>query len=178
MGACFNDMTLDGKMTKEAVLAKFNERCEQDGYESGHSYSGTFSQFSGLRFTGKEFDTMDAAHDWVEEHGEKWGPAVCVRHKKYDMPKSALNHDKARRKLQQNIWNAEAFLGSARRKAQINNRSSKPAYVTKAEVKLEIVKAKNQMKIDDRTAKIEAIIAKTATKSKTWVWYLGGLCSS
>ena len=178
MGACFNEMTLDGKMTEETVRAAFVARCIQDGHNNGHSYSGSFSQFDGLRFTDKEFDTRDEAYDWVMEHGEKWGPAVCVRHKLYDVPKSALNHDKQRRKLQQKIWEAEAFRGAARRKAQINNRSKMPAYVTKAEAKVETVKAQVQPKIDERTSKIAAILANAAAKSKKSVWYLGGWCSS
>lgn len=178
MGACFNDMTLDGKLTKEQVTAKFNERCEQDGYECGHSYSGSFSQFDGLHFTGKEFDTVDEAYDWVVENGSKWGPAVCVRHKLYDTPKLAVNHGKALRKLEQKIFDAEAAARNARDKARINNRSKTPAYVTKASKNVEVVRARIQPQMDARTAKIKEIMSKAAAKSKKSVWYLGGWCSS
>ena len=179
MGACFNSMVLlDGNMTKEQVTAAFTTRCEQDGYESGHSYSGSFSQFNGLRFTGLDFETSDEATKYVEEHGEKWGPAVAVRHKKYDPPKSALNHDKARLKLQQKIWLAEGKLGNARRKAQMNNRTKTPSYVTKYEEALERVKESVQPRIDERTAKIAEGITKAAAKSNKYVWLLGGWCSS
>lgn len=178
MGSCYNDMTLDGNMTKEQVTAKFNERCEQDGYECGHSYSGSFSQFEGLRFTGKEFATMDEAHDWVMENGDKWGPAVCVRHKQYDIPKLAQNHGKKRHELEQQIWRAEAAAHNARDKARLNNRSNTPAYVTKASKNVEMVRARVQPKMDARTAKIKEIISNAASKSKKSVWYLGGWCSS
>ena len=178
MGACFNDMTLDGKMTKDEVAAKFDDRCRQDGHECGHSYSGSFSQFDGLRFTGKEFDTMDEAHDWVNEHGEKWGPAVCVRHKLYKVPQLALNHSKKRHELEQQIWRAEAAARNARDKARLNNRSKTPAYVAKASKNVEVVRARVQPKMDARTAKIKTIIAAAAAKSKKSVWYLGGWCSS
>lgn len=178
MGACFNDMTLDGKLTQKQVNAKFSERCEQDGWENGHSYSGSFSQFEGLRFTGKTFDTMDEAHDWVLENGEKWGPAVCVRHRFYKVPQLALNHSKARQKLEQKIWDAEAAARNAREKARLNNRAKTPAYVTKASRNVEAVRARIQPQMDARTAKIKEIISKAAAKSKKEVWYLGGWCSS
>ena len=178
MGAVLNMMTLDGKLTKEQVKKAFDTRCEADGYEYGHSYSGSFSEFPGLDFTDCCFETEDEARDYVEQHGEKWEPAVAVRYKLYTIPKSALNHDKKRRELQTQIWNAEAALGHARRKAQINNRSKTPAYVTNAEKKLEAIKAKVQPKIDERTDKIKLIISKAAAKSNKWVWLIGGWCSS
>lgn len=178
MGACFNEMTLDGKLTKDEVIATFDARCEQDGFECGHSYSGSFSQFTGLAFIDEMFNTMDEAHDFVSEHSEKWGPAVCVRHKEYKVPKSALNHDTQRRKIIQKIWDAETKLQNAQQKARINNRSTVPAYVTKAEKNLKTVKERVQPEIDNRTAKMKEIIAKAAAKSKKSVWYLGGWCSS
>ena len=178
MGACFNDMTLDGKLTPDQVEAKFSDRCRQDGYEEGHSYSGSFSEFNGLVFTGKEFDTADEAYDWLQDQNTKWGPALCVRHKLYDVPKSALTHIEQRHKLQQKIWNAEHLRRLAVQKAQANKRLVKPAYVIKAEEKLEKVREKIQPKIDERDAKIKELKSKAAKKSKKFVWYLGGLCSS
>lgn len=178
MGAVYNDMTLDGKLTKEQVLAIFNERREQDGYDCGHSYSGSFSQFNGLKFTGREFLTADEAHDYVEGLDTKWGPAICVRHKKYEMPTMASKHIVARRKLEQKIWDAENKLRLAQQKARLNNRSSKPAYVIKAEDNLAKVRATVQPKIDERNAKANESIKKAAAKSTKWCWYLGGLCSS
>jgi len=178
MGACFNDMTLDGKLTQKEVSEQFDNRCRQDGYECGHSYSGSFSQFEGLRFTGKEFDTYDEAYEWVLENGSKWGPAVCVRHKQFDVPKLAQNHEMARRKLEQKIFAAEILARNARDKARINNRSKTPAYVTKASKNVEAVRARIQPQMDARTAKIKEIKSKAAAKSKKWVWFLGGWCSS
>lgn len=178
MGSCYNDMTLDGKLTREEVSEKFRARCEQDGYECGHSYSGSFSQFDGLQFTGKDFDTIQEAQDWVEENGSKWGPAVCVRHKIYKVPTSAIKHTEKRGELEKKIRAADWVLRKAKEKARINNRSTTPAYVTKAEAKLETVKKQVQPKIDERVAKIKAIMAKSAAKSKKSVWYLGGWCSS
>ena len=178
MGSCLNTMTVEGTASKEEVLSKFNDRCEQDGYESGHSYSGSFSQFRGLRFTDQVFETTDEAETYVMDKGEKWGPAVAVRHKVYETPKSVLNHDKARLKLQRKIWDAEALVGGAKRKAQINNRSKTPAYVATAEAKLERVRESVQPNIDARTAKIAEGFAKVAAKSNKFVWLLGGWCSS
>jgi len=177
MGACFNELTLDGKKTIDEVRNIFDRRCEQDGYECGHMYSGSFSEFRGLIFHNKDFNSRDEAYDYLMDAGEKWGPAVCVRHKEYDMPKSVLNHNKQRGKLQQKINLAENAARSARDKARMNNRSKTPAYVTKASNNVEVVRAKVQPKIDERTAKIKIIIENAAAKSNKWVWYLGGWCS-
>lgn len=178
MGACFQYMRLDGDLTEEQVRLEFRKRVHRDSYECGNGYPGSFSKFTGLEFTGLAFETFDEAYAYVDEHGAKWGPAVAVRHKKYDMPKSALNHDKKRGQLYQKIWIAEAAVKHANDKARINNRSTTPAYVTKAEQKLEAVKAKIQPKIDERTAKIEASIKNAAAKSTKFMWLLGGWCSS
>lgn len=178
MGAVFNDMALDGKLTKEQVKAKFIDRCEQDGYEDGHSYSGSFSEFRGLEFHDKTFDGLDDAFEYVDEHGEKWGAAVCVRYKHYKTPKSAKNHQKAISKLMGGINFAENKLRAARGKARINNRSTTPSYVTNAEKTLATVTAKIQPKIDERRAKIKELNTKAAAKSTKWGWYLGGNCSS
>jgi hypothetical protein len=179
MGACYNDMTLDGKLSKEEVAAEFNDKCRQAGYDSGRGgYSGSFYEFSGLVFHDNEFDTRDEAYMYVTEHAQKWGAAVCVRFKNTKPSKMVLNHDKARAKLQRKIWLAEAYLGDANRKAQINNRSTKPAYVTKTEERLAKVKERVQPKIDARTEKITAILKALSAKTKDVHWYLGGWCSS
>ena len=179
MGAGYNDMTLDGKLPKDEVIVQFNDKCEQAGYDHGHSgYSGSFYEFDGLTFHDKVFMSIDEAHEYVEEHGRKWGPAVCVRYKNLYPTKAILNHDKARAKLQQKIWLGEADVGHANRKAKINNRSTKPAYVTKAEERLERIKESVQPKIDERTEKITAIYQKLSAKSKDIRWYIGGWCSS
>lgn len=178
MGAIYNEMELDGKLTSEQVKAAFNERREQDGYEHGMGgYSGSFYEAQGLTFTGREFNTRDEAAEYLDSHAQKWGPAVAVRVKKYDIPKSVQNHDVARAKLQQKIWEAEAGVRHAYDKMRINNRSKKPSYVTKAEEKLERVKEQVQPKIDERTEKIQAGIAKAAAKSNKWVWLIGAVCS-
>lgn len=178
MGACFNSMELDGKLSKDDVLTTFNDRCSQDGFESGHSYSGSFSEFSGLHFADKIFLTWDDADEYVSKHGEKWGPAVAVRYHHADPSKTVLNHDKARRLLQQRIWDAEAGVSHFQRKAQYNNRTNPPAYVTKAVEKLERIKISVQPKIDERSEKIRVIQIKLAKKSKDIRWMIGGWCSS
>ena len=178
MGACLNVMTVDGKASKEEVTKQFNARCEQDGYECGHSYSGSFSEFRGLRFTNVVFHTEEEAEKYIDEYGEKWGPAVVVRHKVFDTPKSVLNHMKARTALSQKIHDAGFKLRNAQQKARINNRSTTPSYVTKAENAWNKIKETNQPKIDARTAKIDLGMKNAGMKSKKFVWMLGGWCSS
>ena len=178
MGACYNEMTLNGECSKNEVIAKFNERVDQDGYESGHSYSGSFSQFSGLVFHDKLFNTRDEASDYVDEHSEKWGPAVCVRYKYAKPTKRIIAHSEAIRKMNEQVSEVLREVNSARLKMRINNRSTKPAYVIKAEERVERVRESVQPKIDERTEKMAAIYQKLCAKSKDIRWYLGGWCSS
>ena len=178
MGACFNSMELDGKLPKKEVIIEFNARCRQDGYESGHSYSGSFSEFRGLVFHDKMFDTGDEAYMYVTEHGQKWGPAVCVRYKHFKPTFMLKNQQKVIADLQRHIHNAGVKLQHAQQKMRINNRSTKPAYVTKAEEKLKAVKDSVEPKVQAREDKIKEIELKLATKSKDIRWYLGGWCSS
>ena len=178
MGGCYNEMTLNGERSKDEVIAKFNERVEQDGYECGHSYSGSFSEFRGLVFQDKVFTTQDEAREYVQEYGVKWGPAVCVRYKYFKPTFTLKNQQKIITDLQQHIHNAEAKLLHAQQKMRINNRSTKPAYVTKAEEKLQAVKDSVEPKVQARKDKIKEIELKLAAKSTDIRWYLGGWCSS
>ena len=178
MGACFNEMEVDGKATKDEVLAEFNARCEQDGWESGHSYSGSFSQFHGLVFSGKEFGSYEEAETYVEEHGEKWGPAVCVKYTKVEPSKRMQNLGKQIQELRQKIWNAESKLRNAQQKMRINNRSTEPAYVKTARTKLEQVMVTVNPKIAAKEAKRKEIEQALAAKSKKSRWLMGGWCSS
>lgn len=179
MGANFCTMTLDGRLTKDQVRVEFEVRQDQDGHDHGRGgYSGSFYEARGLRFTDRIFETHDEAYEYLENTAQKWEAALAVRHKAYEMPKSVLNHDKARRMLYEKIWLAESNLRHALQKMKVNNRSTKPSYVTTAEKKLERVKASVQPKIDDRTAKIQAGIRNAAAKSNKWVWLIGALCSS
>lgn len=178
MGACLNAMTLDGKMTKKEITDAFDRRCEEDGHECGHSYSGSFSEFTGLVITDKAYDLESDAEDYMSEHGEKWGPAVAIKHKVYDMPKLGTLHQKANMKLHEKIRDAGAKLRNARDKMRINNRSETPAYVTKAEASYDKVVETVQPKIDWRIRKIREIERKAAAKSTKFVWLIGGWCSS
>jgi len=178
MGACFNSMEVEGKATKEQVLAKFNQRCEQDGYECGHSYSGSFSQFNGLHFTGKEFTTEQEAVDFVEEHGEKWGPAVAVRYTVIEPSKRMIALSEQIQELRKKVWGATDKLRNANTKMRINNRTTKPAYVVKAEANYEKVKATTESKVAEKEAKRKAIEIALAAKSKKSKWLMGGWSSS
>jgi len=178
MGACLNTMTVDGKASKQEITDQFNARCEEDGYECGNTYSGSFSEFTGLRITDLAYDLESDAEDYVSEHGEKWGPAVALKHKVYDMPKLGTLHQVALQALHQKVYDAGAKLRNARDKMRINNRSTVPAYVTKAEASYDKVVETVQPKIDERKRKIREIERKAAAKSKKFVWLIGGWCSS
>lgn len=178
MGACFNSMEVDGKASQQEVIDQFNSRCEQDGWECGHSYSGSFSQFNGLRFAGKTFTSEQEATDYVEEHGEKWGPAVAVKYIVTERTKRMEAHLKAIHAMRVKVDDAQRKLWNAKEKMRVNNRLTKPSYVVKAEANFQKVKDLVEPKISEREKSIAEIVEKLAAKSKKSKWLLGGWASS
>jgi len=178
MGAQLNTMEVDGKASREEVVMQFNTRCEQDGYEMGHSYSGSFSQFAGLSFTNKHFYTEQEAYDYIDVNGEKWGPAVAVKYTAIEPSKRLIAHNKAIMALSQKIHDARYKLRNANEKMRINNRKDKPAYVVKAEAAFERVKKSIEPKIADRKLQRNKTETTLAAKSKDVRWLMGGWCSS
>lgn len=79
MGACFQETTMDGKLTKKEVADKFSDVQDDDLHENGHSYSGGFGMARGLEFRSTKFATLSAASAWLEENAQKWEAALAVR---------------------------------------------------------------------------------------------------
>ena len=79
MGCNFVSMTVDGSATEEQVAEHFRHEQDEDRYYNGHVYSGGMGMATGLTFTKKEFPNADAAHEWLENHAQKWGRALAVR---------------------------------------------------------------------------------------------------
>ncbi len=90
MGASFNGITVNGDLLTTEVRKLFSAAQERDLHENGHSYSGGFGMAAGLNFKLEleEFDTVNDAYDWLEEHCEKWGAAIAVK-AKADTPKKS-----------------------------------------------------------------------------------------
>jgi len=177
MGAVYNSMEVDGKATKQEVTSQFNDRRESDGYECGHSYSGSFSEFSGLEFSSKVFHSENAAHDWVSDNAEKWGPAIAVKYAVFEDTKTLQSLRNQMQVLRNKVGAARTKVWEANQKMRINNRTEKPSYVTKAESNYE--KAQNTInpKIAAKEEKYSTIEQKLAAKSKKTKWLMGGWCS-
>ena len=79
MGACFDEVQFDGKLSRKLVKAHFDDHCETLAYDNGHSYSGCLNMTSGLEFHDKTFKSQCEAYEYVLEHCEKWRKAIAVR---------------------------------------------------------------------------------------------------
>lgn len=77
MGASFNTIKLKG--TRADVERLFRQEQEQDRHDNGHSYSGGFGMAAGLVFAKTApFPGTETAEAWLDEHCQKWGPALAV----------------------------------------------------------------------------------------------------
>ena len=80
MGASFQRLTFDGKLTKKQLCDKFDEAQSQCRYENGHSYSGGIGMARGLEIhEEKRFPSLNDAEDWLSDHAAKWDAAKAVR---------------------------------------------------------------------------------------------------
>ena len=73
MGACFNDKILSGKLTRIEVQDVYNELQNALRVQYGTDpYNGTFSNCDCfINFTGKFFEKMDEAYDWLADNTGK-----------------------------------------------------------------------------------------------------------
>jgi hypothetical protein len=78
MGSFFDYRTY-GEVPEKELRELFRRDQESACYENGHGpYSGHIGIADGLVITRMAFDTQEAAEKYVDEHTEKWGPALAV----------------------------------------------------------------------------------------------------
>ena len=79
MGASFISTRIDS-INKEVVKKEFNEIWEEArDYYGSNPYNGSFSTFEkNVTFVYTTFDSEKSAEEYIEEHQEKWGPAMAV----------------------------------------------------------------------------------------------------
>jgi hypothetical protein len=79
MGCEFNFEILHATNDADA-LQEVSAMIDQAKYEYGHSgYSGTFAEARGCEINKSViFEGITDAEDWLDEHAEKWGPAIIV----------------------------------------------------------------------------------------------------
>lgn len=84
MGAEFNFEKLNAKTIEDAI-EEGAELIEQAAYDYGHAgYSGSFAECTGVKMTAEDFDSEDAAREWLLESAQKWGPMLLVSVKDTD----------------------------------------------------------------------------------------------
>lgn len=83
MGATNLERSLDGKLSVQQVKQKFNEWYEDAVHEYGHdAYSGEWNGFRGIIFPNRTFESQQEASEYLDSHGQKFGPALAVKFKK------------------------------------------------------------------------------------------------
>jgi hypothetical protein len=85
MGATFVRTQMPGELGPAEVERRFEELRRTDLYENGHSYSGGWGMFPGLKFARLQvFDDQASAEEWVAEYTKKSQPAAAVRFRDKD----------------------------------------------------------------------------------------------
>ena len=74
-------------MPEAALRRAVEERRDQDAYEDGHCYSGTWGSTHGLRVTNRTFSSIEEAETYVGETAIKYEPLLAVKARR--LPKSA-----------------------------------------------------------------------------------------
>lgn len=79
MGCTFNFTPLRAKNRDEAVTEAqtvIEDACHENGYGG---YTGTFAEAQGCEVAKHPpLENVVQAEDWLNEHTEKWGPALLV----------------------------------------------------------------------------------------------------
>ena len=82
MGSHFACETFDGNLNSIELRSQYEQRVDELTHEHGTDpYNGTLATTTGLRIHGAEFESRDAAEQYVSEHTTKWGAAMAVRYK-------------------------------------------------------------------------------------------------
>lgn len=69
----------DSIKTVEAAKKDFDKRAEQDRYENGHSYSGSYGMLGALTYVSTIFDTEEDFQDFLEHKYKNDGYLARVR---------------------------------------------------------------------------------------------------
>ena len=72
--------------SRKKVKSAFRDACEDARYEYGHGgYTGTIAEMSGVgKWKDLKLASVIEAEDYIEEHHEKWEPAMAVSFKLED----------------------------------------------------------------------------------------------
>lgn len=84
MGAALSIQEIKAK-DAAAVKVEFQRLQEQARWEYGHGgYTGTIAEARGVEVLSQEFEDQPKAWYHIEEHAQKWGPALAARIKGTD----------------------------------------------------------------------------------------------
>jgi hypothetical protein len=79
MGCSFKCIALQANQ-RDSAMAEARSVIEQECCEYGHGgYTGTFAEAQGCEVAQHPLlDNREAAEDWLNDHAQKWGPALLV----------------------------------------------------------------------------------------------------
>jgi predicted RNA-binding Zn-ribbon protein involved in translation (DUF1610 family) len=203
MGANFDYFTTKDVSTSK-LEEKYKDYCRKVAMENGHSYSGRLNMTSGLSIRHETFESLDDALDFIESKSEKWGDALAVKYKSYKIEPSKkletlhqkiaeaksfvleLNrlidetvHIKLKSKTFHNCPSCKSKINMSKVRntkfCPVCGESTKSASQVK---KLETAKGKLEKLKSQANDELKKIKEKSAAKSKTYEWLVGGWCSS
>jgi Zn-finger nucleic acid-binding protein len=205
MGACFDEITLDGKLTTSQVEKKFKEHQDMCDQESGQSYSGRLNMCNGLKFAHTEFESYKKAFEYLDKNCQKWENAIAVRYRESNSYKPDAKLTKlseslkdlntklyALQRAQSEGMNeklkAVEFIKCPTCKSRLDTRFRQRtlkcpvcdgSFLSATELKK---RATLDTKIKEVQAKIDshrdALQTKADKKSRETRWLIGGVCSS
>lgn len=96
----------DNIKTVEQARKDFDKRAEQDRYENGHSYSGSFGMLGRLTFINTVFNTVEDFQHWLENKAKNDGYLAQVKVVRETKPLKAAT---------EKMWEANRNLWAAKR---------------------------------------------------------------
>jgi hypothetical protein len=206
VGACFDELDLDGKLTESQLEKRFKAYQDECDHESGQSYSGRLNMCRGLEIKhSKEFNSHHEASEYLSETCQKWENAIAVRYKETNRfePDAKLTKLLATSTELQNKLNAlERDLSTAidqklksiefvscptcrsRLDTRFRTKTLKcpvcdGSFVSKTDAKKrDALRAKLKDVQTKITEHRDALQTKANKKQRETRWLIGGLCSS
>lgn len=207
MGADFDDLTLDGKLTVSEVRKRFKDYQDECSHESGNSYSGRLNMCPDLTIENKEFNSQSEAYDYLNETCKKWENAIAVKYLvSAPLDKTDSKWDKLGKDLetlQNSLYELERefsasvetklksveFIKCSHCKSKLDTRFRvktlkcpvcDSSFLSKSDLKKrETLKTK----VETAKARLKEYHAKmqakaNASKNRVTRWLIGGVCSS
>ena len=207
MGACFDELDLDGTLSEREVKSRFEAYQNECAHESGNSYSGRLNMCNGIKFaTHKVFESQSEAYEYLNETCQKWENAIAVQY----FASNPINRDDAKasklrdavRLSRETLQRFESALTESVEsklksvefikcngcKSRLDTRFRRKtlkcpvcesSFASKTDLKKrESLKSKVESAETKLREYLQKMQAKANTKNRAKRWLIGGVCSS